>query len=278
MKFDSINLRSGILFEELEKGKLWTSRQDNCRIILVVSGKLKVFFTRDKNEKFYVDGLFFLPAGYSLSAEALSKSLIVSIDISDENHLYNNFRIKESKCIDKQGISHLCFNHIMNAYINSLLTYRDKNVDYNLLAEIKVKELIYILKASYTEEQLFNFFCTYQTNDSFFTERVRILSYNTKNIKELAYKTNYSYSGFNKKFRKVFGTTAYSWLKKQRTNMVYHDIYHTDKTLKQISTDNKFCSLSHFNEFCHKNLGKSPSEIRRKRSLENINKKQSSVT
>ncbi|NDW09794.1 helix-turn-helix domain-containing protein [Dysgonomonas sp. 520] len=265
MKIENNRIKSEIRFVDLEKGKQWDCRQENCGIILVISGRLNISFSDIKEESISANKFFFLPAGYGCMINALEKSSFVSIGINDEDYLYDNFRMKELKNTEQQDFSYLFFNDVMNGYIRSLLIYKDKNIDYNFLADIKAKELICILKASYIEEQLKGFFSTYLTNDLYFTEQVRKLTKSVRNVRELADLMHYSYSGFNKKFRKVFGVSAYSWLRQRRANTVFHEIYHTDKSLKQISTDNKFATLSHFNEFCHKILGASPRQIRNKK-------------
>ncbi|NDW10772.1 helix-turn-helix domain-containing protein [Dysgonomonas sp. 520] len=265
MNFENKDIDTNMMFVDLEKGKQWTARQDYCRIILVISGRLNISFSDVKEESISASKFFFLPAGYGCLINALEKSFFVSIGINDEDYLYDSCRMNELKSAEQQGVSYLPFNDVMSGYIRSLLIYKGKNIDYNFLADIKAKELICILKASYAEEQLSGFFSTYLTNNLHFSEQVRKLTKSVRNVRELADQMHYSYSGFNKKFRKVFGVSAYSWLRQRRANTVYHEIYHTDKSLKQISTDNKFATLSHFNEFCHKILGASPRQIRSKR-------------
>ncbi|NDW10350.1 AraC family transcriptional regulator [Dysgonomonas sp. 520] len=265
MKFENNRTKPGIRFIDLDRGEKWVSQADNCRIVLIISGRLDTSFSDIKQESISANKLFFLPSGYGCMMSALENSSFLSIDISDEEYLYDSFRMENLKKSEHQGVIYLSFNEVINGYINSLLIYKDKSVDYDFLADIKAKELICILKASCSKEQLDDFFSTYLTDDLYFSEQVRRLSQNIKNIKELSDQMHYSYSGFNKKFKKVFGTTAYSWFRQRRANQIFHEIYHTDKSLKQISTDNKFNTLSHFNEFCHKILGASPRQIRNER-------------
>ncbi|NDW10570.1 helix-turn-helix domain-containing protein [Dysgonomonas sp. 520] len=255
----------GILFVDLQKGQEWKTNRRNCSIILIGKGRLNISSLSHKDERISAGKIFLIPTGYETEVKAVEESALISIDISEEINQLTHFQSDRTEENDNNQNLYLPFNEIVSAYIESLQTYKDIILDYNPLARIKIKELIYILKVFYTQKELNAFFSSYITNDLHFSEQVKILSQDTKNIRQLAEIMNYSYSGFNRRFRRSFGVSAYSWLRKRRANLVYHDIYYTNKSLKQISTENMFSTLSHFNEFCHKNLGNSPSEIRRKK-------------
>ncbi|WP_163318631.1 helix-turn-helix domain-containing protein [Dysgonomonas sp. 520] len=265
-----------IRFRTFEQGSVWEEMDKESKIILITKGQLDISLSMQNSLMISESGLFFLPVGTSLSAKILDKSSVVVITIGENNYPANlNISGMHEQ---KPDIYSLRMNRVLNAYVRSLQIYEENKVYSNALYTLKVRELIYILRASYSDEELSDFFRSHLANDFHFSEQVYKLSQNTLNVKLLAKSMNYSYSGFNKKFRKVFGTTAYLWLRQRRTNMVYYEIYYTNKSLKQISADNKFCTLSHFNEFCHKNLGKSPSEIRRKGDMDSMHKKRTSVT
>ncbi|NDW08118.1 helix-turn-helix domain-containing protein [Dysgonomonas sp. 520] len=255
----------GILFVDLQKGQEWKTNRRNCSIILIGKGRLNISSLSHKDERISAGKIFMIPTGYETDVKAMEESALISVDISEEINQLTHFQSDKTEENDNNQNLYLPFNDIVSAYIESLQIYKSSNLDYNSLARIKAKELIYVLKASYTQKELSRFFSSYITNDLYFSEQVKILSQDIKNIRQLAEIMNYSYSGFNKRFRRSFGVSAYSWLRKRRANVVYHDIYYTNKSLKQISTENMFSTLSHFNEFCHKNLGNSPSEIRRKK-------------
>ncbi len=90
-----------------------------------------------------------------------------------------------------------------------------------------------------------------------------------KTVKELAQLTNYSVSGFEKKFKRVFNTSAGNWLKQQKSTIIFNDISNGSDSFKNISYQNGFSSISHFNNYCKLHFSKTPGEIRRAGKKEN---------
>ncbi|MCD8264150.1 MAG: helix-turn-helix transcriptional regulator [Tannerellaceae bacterium] len=83
-----------------------------------------------------------------------------------------------------------------------------------------------------------------------------------KNAKELAELASYTETAFNKKFKKVFGTTPYKWLNERKSTKIMYEITNTDKPLKQIAEEYDFNSQQQFNDYCIRNLKQTPGNIR----------------
>ncbi|MDR2474415.1 MAG: helix-turn-helix transcriptional regulator, partial [Bacteroidales bacterium] len=73
---------------------------------------------------------------------------------------------------------------------------------------------------------------------------------------------NASLSGFHHRFKQIMGTTPLRWKNEERLRLIYFDLQMTNKPLKYISEEHGFQSLSYFNKFCKKKLGKTPGQIR----------------
>ena len=85
-------------------------------------------------------------------------------------------------------------------------------------------------------------------------------------VKELAAMTNYSISGFEKRFRKIFGQPASQWMARKKAERIYPEICDTSKPFKQLSHEYGFSSPAHFSRFCQNHFGKSPLFIRKNRA------------
>ncbi len=128
--------------------------------------------------------------------------------------------------------------------------------------EIKIKELIYIMAVEYTEEERLKFFDPLITNDLIFTDFIHKTYDKVKTIKELAELSYYSLSGFEKRFRRVFGKSASQWIKEKKVTDIYVEIRKGEKTFKELSAEYDFSSPSHFSYFCKTQLGNTPSKLR----------------
>jgi AraC-like DNA-binding protein len=84
-----------------------------------------------------------------------------------------------------------------------------------------------------------------------------------KNIGELAEITNYSMSGFKKKFAKVFGVSPAVWVKREKAKKIYYEINCSLKTFKEISNEYNFSSPAQFNKFCKKMYNMPPGTLRK---------------
>ncbi|NDW11254.1 AraC family transcriptional regulator [Dysgonomonas sp. 520] len=250
-----------IEFLQLNEGQSWSLEPGANKIILVMEGKIELRSSNHPEICLTSSNMVFYPFQERVVLKATRKTKVVLLRFSNQSSLCNVVTPFDKK--DDNSII-LPLKDVIFNYIQILEKYIKKGIDSDFLLELKLKEFGYILKHFYSEEQLQSFFNLLPGNDSLFTEEVYSLSLSVRSVRQLAERMNYSYSGFNKRFRRVFNMSAYSWMRNQRAKQVYQDICQTSKSLKEISTNHKFATLSHFNEFCHKNLGNSPSEIRRK--------------
>lgn len=83
------------------------------------------------------------------------------------------------------------------------------------------------------------------------------------NAAELAKLLNYSISGFEKRFKKVFNDTPFHWMMCQKAHNVYLEIRAGEMNFKQISDKYEFSSPSVMDDFIKQMFGKTPGQIRK---------------
>ena len=164
--------------------------------------------------------------------------------------------------IDKNCHAPLTINKWVNDFLNVIDRYLEDTLWCTVLYEIKKNELFYLLKNTYATTELAIFFYPILNKDVLFKESVIKKYHQIRNITELASATGYSVSGFKKKFLKCFGMPAYTWMQQQRANVVLKELKEKKKTLKEVFISNHFSSQAHLHEFCKKNFGKTPGQIR----------------
>ncbi|WP_285815492.1 helix-turn-helix transcriptional regulator [Phocaeicola sartorii] len=84
---------------------------------------------------------------------------------------------------------------------------------------------------------------------------------------ELARRCNMSNTAFRERFKETFGTTVSHWLRERKKDRILNSLLHTDLPISKISDHNGFRNDSTFSEYCRRNFGSAPSEIRKNKTL-----------
>jgi AraC-like DNA-binding protein len=67
---------------------------------------------------------------------------------------------------------------------------------------------------------------------------------------------------FRRRFQRVFGCSASSWLRQRRIERIGELLRTTHYTLQEIAYMCGFSAQSHFTDFCKRNMGSNPTSIR----------------
>ena len=81
---------------------------------------------------------------------------------------------------------------------------------------------------------------------------------------ELAKRCHMSNTTFRAHFKETFGTTVSNWLRERKKSRIMDMLHSTDMPISRISERNGFRNESTFSEYCRRNFGSAPSEIRKK--------------
>lgn len=247
---DIIYQQNCILF--INHGSLILSYSENCRIdicteqmVVLSAGKLyNIFSTEECTITFFF-----------LSAETVLSKLF-----SDDTFL-------EKKYIPQDGCS-LKFDQRLNQFLINLYDDVQNGIDSSDYIAAKTVEFYYLLEARFRNNQLCQFFMPIFTNDQTFSTFIWMNYQKVKTIKELASLSCYSVSGFEKRFKRVFGIAASHWMKEQKANDLLREMRSGNKPLKQIMLEYGFFSASHFNNFCKTRLGYTPGRLIKSKSLQ----------
>lgn len=100
-----------------------------------------------------------------------------------------------------------------------------------------------------------------------FKEMVRIMTGNrpvgTLTAGELAARCHQSETVFRERFKEEFGQPVAGWLRERRKEDILAMLSDTGTPLSDVAARNGFQSLSTLSDYCHRNFGKSPSQMRR---------------
>jgi AraC-like DNA-binding protein len=130
--------------------------------------------------------------------------------------------------------------------------------------DLKIQELLVLIQAYYDKRQLINFYAPIYSRDFIFSNNVFKNIDNVKTVRELANAFDYSLSGFEKKFKKIFKISPYRWIQEQKAKKIYYEVSYGPKSFTQLSEEYGFSSPAHFNDFCKQYYGYTPGGLRKK--------------
>lgn len=239
---------------------------DVNKIVFVLSGKIAVSFEKLVNKEVKKGEFFFVPPKSQYRSTALEDSVILLFRLNTSFNFCDHFSFEmllknEAEEAD-EVFTKLKASRMLNAYLSATEMFLQDGLKCFYFLELKSKELLFLLRAYYTKEELYALFTPALSSDVQFSNKVFKHCDTVTSLKELADIMNYSLSGFEKRFKRVFGVPAYQWLKTRKARNIYHEISCTKKTFAEIAFEYGFSSTSYFNDFCKANFGKTPGEVR----------------
>lgn len=128
--------------------------------------------------------------------------------------------------------------------------------------ELKIKEFLFLLRAYYAKTEINKFFYLILSEDTVFSEYVRLNWNKYPTVNELSNSINMAQKRFSIRFKRIFDITPYQWILEKKAQLIHNQITATNKPFKEIAFENGFGTTAQFSKFCKKMLGKNPSEIR----------------
>lgn len=256
----------------VEKDKLWNNLPLGNKLVFLLKGEILFSFGKFTDCLLKNKQILHLPTGHNFTCSALDDSTLLVMCIQGntsfcDDYLFKDLEKHTPNMFNNQDTIELKpatleINSFMEKYIDALLDYINIGAKCKHFYQIKIKELFYIFRWFYPKETLMDFFWYALKGGNEFAACIINTWPKYKSVNELAQAMNYSVSGFEKRFKRVFGVSPYKWITNQKAERIFHKVRTSNLGFKQISADFGFTSLSHFNDFCKTNLGKSPGDIR----------------
>lgn len=261
----------GIEIKKFSRGQSFIINARFHKILFVREGSIEYVMDNSKEKVISEGNMLLLPSDTNFTGKVLVDTYFILIRIPVEEQLCDAYSfenlLKDGLNLKPQEENSevLPINSPMAAYLSFLNACISDGLRCVYYFQIKQKELFFILRAYYPKEDLYKFFYPLLTSDISFSQFMIRNRHKAKTVKELAELSNYSLSGFQKRFKRVFGVSAHQWLNEQRSKSILHDINNSNMALKEISRIYGFSSQSYFNDFCKMNFGETPGKIRRKK-------------
>jgi len=238
---------------------------DETTILFLLKGELLLSYNNLINKKLQVGEMILFSPLHTLDVAVTEDVYGILCKFNTQVQICDNFSLESlAPLAEMEENSHtpLIKNKWIRNFLTTIETFWEDDLLCHQLFEIKKNELFHLLKNTYSLTELAAFFHPILNKDVFFKEAVIKNYHQVRNVTELAEKMGYSVSGFKKKFLRCFGIPAYTWMQQQRASIVLKELKEKKKTIKDIFISNQFSSQAHFYEFCKKNFGKTPGQIR----------------
>lgn len=240
---------------------------ENNLILYVFAGKGE--FAYDGLESVIVKSgeLLFVPVGRELTYNIPAGFTGVLFRLEDEIRLCDCFHLEALTNELKEEVTDHIYTVEANSAVTSFMNATRYFVEAKLLCrsflDLKVKELLYLLRAFYLKSELARLFHPALDNNTFSAGVFRYYR-RSNSVSELAGFLNYTVSGFEKRFKKTFGTPPSKWLREKKSQQIYRDVSLGILNFKEIADKYGFSSTSTFNDFYKLTFGETPGSVRKK--------------
>lgn len=258
----------------LSEGEEWKTKTVNNMILLLTKGKVELNFNYGKSYIVENGKALAVSIHNYVNVRAKVPSSLIVFQLYDKIQLCDRYSLDKfmlepkDSLISDSDVTDSLFNYLdiderLDGYLMLLEDYISSGLKCIYFMQIKIQEFFFLLRAFYSKKELYTFLKPLIITNSSFSDFVYNNYKKVRTVKELADMANYSLSGFQKHFKKIFGVSAYQWLKTQRSKSIYHELNCSERALKDISNEYGFSSPSHFNDFCKIQFGQTPGDIRR---------------
>jgi AraC-like DNA-binding protein len=235
-------------------------------VVYVMEGGIDLSFGTVDGYHLPEGNLMLFPPGISLSVRVTDKpTTLVMFKIKNRLVLCDKYVFGPLWFnIDTSNVrhDHLEANPMVRMFMELLVENIDGPLRCHRFMEIKILELFHYLRAYYRPDELARFTQPLVSPNAQFMYFIWNNYRKVRNVNQFARMANCSLSAFKVKFKNVTGMAPSQWLAMQKAQGVFHDISAGDKSLKEISQEYHFSSVSHLGTFCRKNFGQPPGTLR----------------
>jgi len=266
----TIQETSSIEYIRYETGQAKEETLQLTEIVLIAEGQFLLSYDHFLDHKISEGKIILLPPGTHFTVRAQTPASVLVFRIKEsirlcERYTVNGMSIEEVPPAGK--LSCLDMQPIITGFISFLTENMKNGLCHEQYLRLKTEELLYLIHSYYPVEELRGFFLPLLSPNVQFHQFVLRYYRQVKTVKEFATLNNCSVSNFDKKFRETFGTSTYQWMQQKKVDLLYHEINATGKPLREIAREQKFLSLSQFNDYCKKHFGYPPGKMRKLASM-----------
>lgn len=243
---------------------------NNHVVLYVFEGDVEFSYNTFSDVSVMKNQMLFVPVGSELKYKSSSGFKCFMFRLEDEIRFCDCFKgtmLKAlSDTIKKESPHIINANQIIEYFIEGLDRFISCKMFCRIFFDLKRKEFLYMFRAFYTKEELALFFYEGLYENVSFSCAVIRNYHSFPTVSALAESLHYTVSGFEKRFKKIFGVSPSKWLREQKAKEIYRDVCLCKLNFKEIADKYNFSSTSTFNDFYKTIFGETPGMTRKKQS------------
>lgn len=205
---------------------------------------------------------FYTPSGATLVIFRIEGTTQLCDSFSMENLYKTHTGATDSHIPQTPGFGVLEIHTRIWNFLDEITERLADGIRCNMYFDLKIREFFFLLKAYYTTQEVAGFLYLILSDDTAFSEYVRLYRHKFRNVEEMADSMHMTPRQFSARFKKAFNRTPYQWMKEARAKLIGQQLLNTHKSVKQIALENGFSDMAQFTKFCKKELGKTPTQLK----------------
>lgn len=255
---------------ELQKGQTYKHNLDESEIVFICKGRIRLSFGSKVDKILDRGRLTLLPPGAFVTMVVMEDTRMCTCKLTWEMKINESLRVEELYPYTPQNgefFKTLVMKKPIARFLHSLIPCIEDDLLGNHFIQIKMNELMHLLRAYYSRDEVAAFFYPLLGPD--FAFRIYIYSHAAivQSVKELAAGANMSERGFLQRFKRTMKGTPAGFMIRQKASRIYQDLLYTNIPIKEISDKYGFSGVQSFTTFCKKNLQNSPAKIRKENNI-----------
>lgn len=244
------------------------SEMDRSMICFVGEGSIEARFGLHHTAIINAGNFFLVPSGVNFYGKQLEYAKVICCSFSDTPQFCNLYTIEnlanelDFDKIDNEDFLILPIRERMHQFLCLLAECMKDGVLCIHYHQLKLQELFLLLRIYYSKEDLARMFSPILGVDNDF--RSFVLSHYKEfvDIKQFSSLANMTPSTFQRRFKQIFKKTVNEWFMERKCELIIREIKTSPKTINEISDECGFSSVQYFSNFCKRQFGKNPTELR----------------
>ncbi|WP_201110870.1 AraC family transcriptional regulator [Dysgonomonas sp. Marseille-P4677] len=253
---------------ELDKGICLKINETRDSFVYILNGQVTASFAKNKWQNIKVGDTLLITKNTFIQFETIDKTVLILLKLENIIRHFSKNLIKQMIEIsngDQWNI--LEAKGHLHKFWTLIFLYLKDSIDMKNIDQSIEDQLFMLIKEYYSTEEISAFLHPILDENTLFAQLVKENCLRVNSISELAQLTNYSPSGFIKKFQKCFNEAPYQWITKFKAKRIMQDICFTQDYFCEISDRYGFTSQSYFYTFCKKHYGLTPTELRKQEKV-----------